>query len=96
MDRRHADEKARKEHEATQLQNRQEREFKESLDRHYQERLDYYRLTRPGLPKADFDRDLAKATLSVRSRRRGLGGPGEARAVCLCLLAKPRHNIRDL
>jgi hypothetical protein len=58
MERRQQEQRQAEERAATQLQNKREREFKEALDKHYQDRLGFYRQTWPGLPKADFDRDI--------------------------------------
>jgi hypothetical protein len=58
MDQRQREAREAEELAATQRQNREQREFAEALDKHYQDRLGFYRQTRPGLPQEDFDRDI--------------------------------------
>ncbi len=58
IDRRERERQQAEEHAAGQRQNRREREFKEALDCHYKDRLNFFRQKMPGLPEQDFAQDI--------------------------------------
>lgn len=57
MDRRAAQEQEARERATIQHRNRQEREFGEAVDKHYAERMEFYRLSR-GVPETTFRTEL--------------------------------------
>lgn len=57
METRQAQERAEAEHRAEEERRKHEKEFKEALERHYTERMEFYRLSR-GVPEKVFEQEL--------------------------------------
>src|SRR4051812_18891339 len=58
MEKRQREREQAEEHARAQRQNREERLFNEKLQSHYEERLNHYRLSRPGTPREVFDKEI--------------------------------------
>jgi hypothetical protein len=58
MEKRQREREQAEEQARVQRQNREERLFNEQLQAHYEERLNHYRLSRPGTPREVFDKEI--------------------------------------